>query len=254
MQLWKHCEDSEDRSYFYNTTTEESVWDVPEGEDDWLECEDPKTGKPFYHNSHRDISVWNLPSLNSADKWLECIDSNTGRTFYYDVKTRQSVWQKPDENEDEEVEEQKGERESASSLSDIESLEVNGFHDYVLKEGGGTTMFGRKSWKKRFMVLQHGEIGWFKSYKDFAAGHMPLKGRWTNLQSYRLEEMLSEPLGVRLLPMSIHAGDRLWNLKLEDKQKKIKLIEALTPHVSSQGFVKTLDRELSGRRFLAGFT
>ncbi|GBG29170.1 Hypothetical Protein FCC1311_053922 [Hondaea fermentalgiana] len=101
------------------------------------------------------------------------------------------------------------------------------------------------------MVLKHGELGWFRSFKEYASGAMPLKGRWTSLATYRLEEMLQDNLGIRLIPVNPDASTRVWNIRCDDVDKKHKCMEAMAPHIVSRSFVKSLDKMLSGRRFLS---
>lgn len=344
LKIWVHCEDNEQRSFFHEHATGTSVWELPEGPDDWLETVDPNTGESFYFNAATNLSTWEHPAESSTDSdWVECIDNTTGRTFYYHVQERKSVWQKPElersvssleaedtvppltkrmssrrkpsrtlkktltrddstvprrnfnvmsstpsssssslhgharnlstgsstledgdtgdeddgntsneETKSEEEDTQLEHEENEESLLDEDSEFAEGeYHDYVLKEGGGTTVFGRKSWKKRFMVLKHGELGWFRSYKEYAGGSMPLKGRWTSLASYRLEEMLQDNLGIRLIPVDPGAGERVWNIRCSDQNKKDRFIDAISPHIVSTSFVKSLDKVLSGRRFLS---
>ena len=69
--------------------------------------------------------------------------------------------------------------EEAKDGEEMQAAPDGEYHDYVMKEGGGSSMFGRKSWKKRFLVLKNGEIGWFKTYKDYA-------GRWTGMNTVHL--------------------------------------------------------------------
>ena len=254
VQIWKHHEDEEGRSYFYNTVTSVSRWELPEDECDWLECDDLKSGKTFWHNAARDISVWENPSERAAGDWMEVLDPGTGRTFFYNSKERRSVWNKPGEQEGAGAARQGGaaydEEAKGGEELEMQAAPDGEYHGYVMKEGGGSSMFGRKSWKKRFLVLKNGEIGWFKTYKDYVSGEGPLKERWTALRGYRLEEMLSDANGIRLLPISGEEGERVWSLRCEDEGKKKMLMDALLPHVAGKGFVKNLDRQLSGRRFL----
>jgi len=254
VRIWNHFEDSEGRSYFFCGSTHESSWELPEQEEDWLETTDPKSGRKFYFSGFHDLSTWQDPScaalshdgkMNSKNDfvWLECIDSSSGRTFYYHLRDRRSVWEKPsfeDENDDMEVEIEETKMETGSDGE---------YHDYVLKEGGGTTMFGRRSWKRRFLVVKHGEMGFFHSYKEYVSGELPIKGVWTQLDRYRLEEMLQDDLGIRLLPLNTDTLERVWNIRCEDADKKMKLMNAMSPHTISRSFMKTLERELSGRRF-----
>lgn len=320
--MWRHCEDASGRSYFYNEELKESRWELPEGAQDWLECDDPKSDGKFFFNPARDVSTWEHPRTQQEELggWIECVDSASGRTYYYNQRERASVWHRPGggdeydvakkvmqsslahmdkealdgslsqgkgqsqgkgvseaqlgrgdgDDDQEEEEESKQRRESheshESGASEEFALEDPDFgvsppahvlpegsvefHDYVYKEGGGTSTFGRKTWRRRFIVIKHGEIGWFKSFKDYASGAMPIKGRWTALGGYRLEEMLNDILGVRLLPRTEDDGDRVWNLKCDDEDKKAKLMCAMEPHIVSSGFVKHLDRQLSARKFI----
>ena len=275
LRIWRHCQDKEGRSFFFNKETHVSTWDLPEGEEDWLECEDDESDRVFYHHPKRDISIWEHPQTYNMTNWIECCDTTSGQTFYYNVRAKKSVWEKPkgtlekekeiegfehqvvqddyqEEEEEEEEEEEKHRSDSASTKAsyEIEAMPEGEFYDYVLKEGGGSSLFGRKSWKRRFLVLKHGEIGFFRSYREYANGHLPLKSRWTNLTGYRLEEMLHDTSGLRLIPVHADQTERIWSFKCDNEDKKAKLIEAMSPFVSSKGFIKHLDRHLSGRRFL----
>ena len=51
------------------------------------------------------------------------------------------------------------------------------FFGYLFKEGGGTSWFGRKTWKKRWVIISGVRLGIFKSQQAYAKGDPPLKNR-----------------------------------------------------------------------------
>jgi hypothetical protein len=77
---------------------------------EWLELQDPETGKTYYHNKLTMKSSWTPPegfedafeitnlagelALDGGVYWIELTDSR-GRIFYYDLINRESTWLKP---------------------------------------------------------------------------------------------------------------------------------------------------------------
>jgi hypothetical protein len=77
---------------------------------EWLELQDPETGKTYYHNKITMKSSWTPPegfedafeitnlagelALDGGVYWIELTDSK-GRVFYYDLINRESTWLKP---------------------------------------------------------------------------------------------------------------------------------------------------------------
>ena len=57
---------------------------------------------------------------------------------------------------------------------------------YLFKEGGGTSFFGSKGWKKRYFAIKGKKMEYFKSKDDFANGEKPLKDLTINLSEYRV--------------------------------------------------------------------
>jgi len=58
---------------------------------------------------------------------------------------------------------------------------------YFLKQGGGTSLLGRKSWKKRYFVLAEGKLSYYADEAAYNSGAGPLKDRKINLSDFRVE-------------------------------------------------------------------
>ena len=46
----------------------------------------------------------------------------------------------------------------------------------MLKQGGGKSIFGRKSWNERYFVLRGGQLAYYRDRAAFLGGAHPLKG------------------------------------------------------------------------------
>lgn len=271
--LWLQNRNKEGRSYFFNTVTKESTWLIPQNPNDWIESEDKKTKRTFYHNPYSGKSLWNLDSVVEAQeetKEEHCM-LKPSKGFVHQERHRDSHESKGDssvyteEGWEAEVKEDDASVHSGVSVTvtqgtveggivhealdekaaeEIGKMKVD-FFDYVIKLGGGTSMFGRTNWKRRFLVVVEGKMGFFRSHKEFLRHESPLKGRWIDLLWYRLEESVTDPFMVRLWP--INRQDRIWSVICDDMLKKEKLVNTLRPAVYGDGYVKSLHKALLRR-------
>ena len=265
--LWLQNKNKEGRSYFFNTVTKESTWLIPQNPNDWIESEDKSSKRTFYHNPYSGKSLWNLDSVVEVEKEKKgAFPSIKG--FLHQEVHRDSVESKGDSSvctedtwETEEKEDDESVHSGVSSSAgaqgaiihegitpkeaeEIAALKAE-FFDYVIKLGGGTSMFGRTNWKRRFLVVVDGKMGFFRSHKDFLRKEAPLKGRWIDLLWFRLEESVTDPFMVRLWP--INRRDRIWSVISDDMLKKERLLNKLRPVVYGDGYVKSLHKELLHR-------
>ena len=88
--------------------TETFAAEIPAG---WEEHEDDNTGKKFFYNSKRRVSVWSAEeitklemeaygeSIGEDSPWVPITDTNTGQTYYYNKLTGETSWTRGNDNE-----------------------------------------------------------------------------------------------------------------------------------------------------------
>ena len=90
---WVETQDDEGRTYYYNTKTEETTWEKPEGFDDRANDAQASAISPARPQSpSREEEKEPVVSGN----WVEYKDEE-GRFYYYNTETQQTVWDKPAE-------------------------------------------------------------------------------------------------------------------------------------------------------------
>ena len=120
---------------------------------------------------------------------------------------------------------------------------------YVWKQGGGSRYFGRRNWKRRYVVIAQCHVGMYKTYKDYASGKQAIKNRWIDLREYRLEEVTADELGFRVLPPEKMTTEmRTFNFRAESKKQKREWLHALDVVVGGTGILKSLDKYLNTMR------
>ncbi len=160
---WTKAQDDEGQTYYYNTKTEETSWDKPEGFDD----DDDKDDKDDKDNDttattatkgqetkekERDAAL-----TNDGGDWSK-VQDDEGQTYYYNEKTEETSWEKPDgfdeknkdavgvKEEDETITKTKEETSDA-----VETKEVGGWTE-VQDDEGQTYYYNTKteatSWDK----------------------------------------------------------------------------------------------------------
>lgn len=67
------------------------------------------------------------------------------------------------------------------------SIVFPSYRGYLKKKGGGTSIFGRKSWKERFFVFSRGSLAYFETAADWEKGTEPLKALQISLRYYRVD-------------------------------------------------------------------
>ncbi len=86
---WTEVQDDEGRTYYYNTKTEETSWDNPDGFDD------TKTDSNDTKMQETKDETPDAAGIENGDGWTKVKDDD-GRTYYYNTKTEQTSWDKPD--------------------------------------------------------------------------------------------------------------------------------------------------------------
>ena len=100
---WEAYQDDEGRTYFYNTETNETTWDLPgtvaAGTDADVDSPDKtdegnNDGNPI---EERNTAVREDLSVGEVDvsAWL-AYEDDQGRTYYYNTVTEVTQWEKPD--------------------------------------------------------------------------------------------------------------------------------------------------------------
>lgn len=79
MPIWIEGQTDDGRTYYYNTITDESQWDKPEG----FQGESSASAQPGQTEN------------SSGCPWMEAI-SPDGYTYYYNTETGESSWEKPE--------------------------------------------------------------------------------------------------------------------------------------------------------------
>lgn len=89
---WVEAQDDEGRTYYYNTKTEQTTWEKPEGFDNRTKDAQASGISPARPQSPSEEDKEPLVSGN----WVEYKDEE-GRFYYYNTETQQTVWDKPAE-------------------------------------------------------------------------------------------------------------------------------------------------------------
>ena len=93
---WTQVQDDEGPTYYYNTKTEETSWDRPEGFG--------KKNKDANSNAAQEEQKEKVPETKETKAfgyWTE-VQDDEGQTYYYNTKTEQTSWDRPDEFEQKE--------------------------------------------------------------------------------------------------------------------------------------------------------
>ncbi len=61
------------------------------------------------------------------------------------------------------------------------------YRGYLRKKGGGTSIFGRRSWKERFFVFSRGVLSYFDTASDHEKGLEPIKALQISVRYYRVD-------------------------------------------------------------------
>ena len=80
----------------------------------------------------------------------------------------------------------------------------------MLKQGGGTSMFGRKNWLARYFVLRGDRsLVYYKDRKSYLAGAQPLKNASLDVDACKREVIKSDSGAVRIVVTDTHSGKHL---------------------------------------------
>ena len=80
------------------------------GHGDWVQAEDPQTGRPYWVNTQTNETSWTPPGKASnseksatdngdADEWIEAFDPTSQRKYYINKTTKRSTWTLPSLNQ-----------------------------------------------------------------------------------------------------------------------------------------------------------
>ena len=120
--------------------------------------------------------------------------------------------------------------------------------------GGRTSLFGRRSWKKRYVVVQACHMGIYKSKKDFDASRPPIKQRWVRLVDderrplFRCERSLHDRLAVLLIPGPDNMDLRVWKFRARDADEKEDWLRAFGAVLGGLGIMNKLKDALMLRK------
>lgn len=99
MSDWAEATDpASGRTYYYNATTGETSWEVPEGyvpksasadPGDWQELSDPTSGKPYYYNAKTGVTQWDKPEGFKSEQDIKEPESSPTTTATTPAATRQ---------------------------------------------------------------------------------------------------------------------------------------------------------------------
>lgn len=128
---WEKVTDDDGKEYYYNSVTEETSWDRPEGfqeatakdEDkkdgddgkkgDWEKLTDEE-GREYYYNATKDVTQWDKPddfvedsssspkpdsqqkAGQSGGQW-DKYEDDEGRTYYYNATSGETQWEAPED-------------------------------------------------------------------------------------------------------------------------------------------------------------
>ena len=74
---------------------------------------------------------------------------------------------------------------------------------YLGQRGGGSGMFSSRAWKKRFVVIEDGQMRYWADEDEFARGQSPLKNNVIDVSKYRVEPVAesADPFLIVLTPI-----------------------------------------------------
>ena len=68
----------------------------------WVQAQDPASGRDYWINKTTNETSWNPPQLVSTEgdgpNWEEAQDPSTGRAYYVNTVTRRATWSRPELN------------------------------------------------------------------------------------------------------------------------------------------------------------
>lgn len=111
VKKWKKCRTEDGRDYYINQDDpSESVWKIPDDEQDnvqissdssWIPSTD-ESGREYYYNTQTGESRWTNPENDKLSRneglptgWTIIQDKAQGRPYYYNSLTGESQWAKP---------------------------------------------------------------------------------------------------------------------------------------------------------------
>ena len=66
----------------------------------WVQAQDPASGREYWINKTTNETSWNPPQLVSTEgdgtEWEEAQDPSTGRAYYVNTETRRATWSRPE--------------------------------------------------------------------------------------------------------------------------------------------------------------
>ena len=107
---------------------------------------------------------------------------------------------------------------------------------YLYKQGGGSSLFGAKTWKKRWFVLEAGGVlNYYKDQSDWTSGGAPLKDALYRPRQCAVsadsggEGSAFAPgqLGIVVQPRNAQGGPRRLLLRAENEEDRARWLAAL---------------------------
>ena len=89
LENWEQCTDENGQTYYYNTVTAESQWELPVR---GLNTKIKLLKAVSFQNEARSSTASEIPSL--PDNWETCHDQD-GNVYYYNSNTGESQWEIP---------------------------------------------------------------------------------------------------------------------------------------------------------------
>lgn len=89
---------------------------------------------------------------------------------------------------------------------------------WLVKEGGARNILGRRSWKRRWFVLDRGSLQYFETEAAWSAGRLPIHDATIPVAGFRLVEAgaeAGEGADFALVPRDGAAGARTWRFRGE---------------------------------------
>lgn len=90
---------------------------------------------------------------------------------------------------------------------------------WLIKEGGARNILGRRTWKRRWFVLDRGSLQYFETEAAWSAGRLPIHDATIRVASFRLVEAgaeVGEGADFALVPRDAAAsGARTWRFRGE---------------------------------------
>eukprot|EP01029_Cantina_marsupialis_P030969 TRINITY_DN8670_c0_g1_i2.p1 TRINITY_DN8670_c0_g1~~TRINITY_DN8670_c0_g1_i2.p1 ORF type:complete len:254 (-),score=22.56 TRINITY_DN8670_c0_g1_i2:387-1148(-) len=192
--------------------------------DDWQEFYDKKQQHAYFNSKSRGQSLWVRPTQDDITKELKAatdiLNQQNGEQSTINDEWRGKYISLLDElidyldssiqSQSQSVEEQTRSVSGISINGGEVKENVQSFEGFLTKQGGGTSFFGRKSYKRRYFLLENGVLSYWKSESERVLGRPPIKGSNIELWKYLFKPDENNRLGFYLDPKQ--PMGRRWHL------------------------------------------